>query len=402
VVSIAVDARKLGLVALATLLTGALLLGGPPDERAEARHAAEANPFYGDGMWIWYVSKAAGGNVNRIARKAHRRGIETLFIKSGDGGSTWGQFSPQLVSALKARGLNVCGWQFVYGSHPKREARVGAATVRRGADCLVIDAESNYEGRYAKASTYIAVLRRLIGGGYPLGLSSFPYADYHPAFPYSVFLGPGAAQYNLPQIYWKTIGDSVDVAYAHTWVWNRLYERQIMPLGQVYLNPKPRAIRRFRKLAIAHGFQGVSWWSWQHARRPQWRAVSRRIVPLSGFKPYDSFPKLRTGSAGDAVVWAQQLLAGGGYMHRVTGNFRSLTRGALIDFQADYGLAQTGTTNKPTWKAMLANLEPLAVRWTSKGAVAGGSAQAMLEPRSARLPARRYEIPSRGPRSPRG
>jgi peptidoglycan hydrolase-like protein with peptidoglycan-binding domain len=175
-----------------------------------------------------------------------------------------------------------------------------------------------------------------------------------------------------------------------------------MPLGQVYLNPKPRAIRRFRKLAIAHGFQGVSWWSWQHARRPQWRAVSRRIVPLSGFKPYDSFPKLRTGSAGDAVVWAQQLLAGGGYMHRVTGNFRSLTRGALIDFQADYGLAQTGTTNKPTWKAMLANLEPLAVRWTSKGAVAAGSAQAMLEPRSARLPARRYEIPSRGPRSPRG
>jgi Putative peptidoglycan binding domain len=246
------------------------------------------------------------------------------------------------------------------------------------------------------------VLRRQIGPSYPVGLTSFPYTDYHPAFPYSVFLGPGAAQYNLPQIYWKTIGDPVDVAYDHTWVWNRFYERPIMPLGQVYLNPRPRAIRRFRKLAIAHGFRGVSWWSWQHARRRQWRAISRRIVPLRGFEPYDSFPFLRRGSAGDAVVWAQQLLAGGGYMNRVTGYFRSATRAALIEFQAERGLAQTGTTNRATWKAMLANLEPRRVRWTPDGAVIAASGKTMPEPRSAELPARRYEIPPRGRRSPRG
>jgi len=402
VVSIAVDLRKSGILALAVLLTGALVLFGSAGRLAEGRHAARADPFHGDGMWIWYVSKAGHGDVRRIARKAHRRGIETLFIKSGDAGSTWRQFSQSLVSALQARGFNVCGWQFVYGLRPKAEAKVGAATVRRGADCLVIDAESHYEGRYAKASTYIAVLRRLIGSSYPVGLSSFPYADYHQAFPYSVFLGPGAAQYNLPQIYWKTIGDSVDAAYAHTWVWNRQYERPIAPLGQVYLNPKPRAIRRFRKLAIAHGFKGVSWWSWQHARRRQWKGVSRPIVPLRAFKPYDSFPFLRRGSAGDAVVWAQQLLAGGGYMREVTGYFRSLTWAALIGFQADHGLAQTGTTDTATWKAMLAELEPLAIRWTSNGAVAAGSTMATIEPRSARLPARRYEIPARGPGSPRG
>lgn len=401
-ISIAVDVRKLALVALSSLLAGALVLTSPAGEQAVARHAAQSNPFYGDGMWIWYVSKAARGNVDRIARRAHRRGIETLYIKSGDAGSTWSQFSPTLVSALKARGLNVCGWQFVYGRRPKAEARVGAATVRRGADCLVIDGEGHYEGRYAKASTYIAVLRRLIGPDYPVGLTSFPYTDYHPAFPYSVFLGPGAAQYNLPQIYWKTIGDSVDAAYDHTWVWNRQYERPIMPLGQVYLNPRPRAIRRFRKLAIGHGFQGVSWWSWQHARRRQWRAVGRRIIPLQGFEPYDSFPFLRLGSAGDTVVWAQQLLAGGGYMSRVSGYFRSATRAAVIEFQSDRGLAQTGAINTATWKAMLADLEPLPIRWTSSGAVAASSARAMPEPRSASLPARRYEIPTRGGRSPRG
>jgi hypothetical protein len=377
------------LAALAGVAAMLVILALP---RAAAQAPAK-NPFYGDGMWIWYVSKAAGGKVDRIARRAHRRGIETLFIKSGDAGSTWSQFTPGLVEALQARGLNVCGWQFVYGDRPKLEAKVGAATVRRGADCLVIDAEGHYEGRYRQASTYVLTLRRLIGSSYPLGLATFPYTDYHPAFPYSVFLGPGAAQYNLPQLYWKTIGDSVDGAYDHTFVWNRQYARPIMPLGQVYLDPPPREIRRFRKLAIAHGFPGVSWWSWQHATRRGWRAVGRAIVPLRSRRPYDSFPFLKQGSSGDAVVWAQQLLAGGDYLSVVTGYFRAKTKAAVIAFQGDRGLPQTGTTDGATWKAMLATLKPLAIRWTNAGAVAAGAPNAMPEPRSARLPALAYEIP---------
>jgi hypothetical protein len=43
---------------------------------------------------------------------------------------------------------------------------------------------------------------RKVGDAYPLALSSFPYVDYHPAFPYSVFLGQGGAQSNVPQLYW--------------------------------------------------------------------------------------------------------------------------------------------------------------------------------------------------------
>ena len=93
----------------------------------------------GDGMWIWYLSRAQGGNVNRIAKQAHKRGIEYVLVKSGDAGHTWSQFSPSLVSALHARGLKVCGWQFVYGDNPKGEAKVGAAAMARGADCLVGD-----------------------------------------------------------------------------------------------------------------------------------------------------------------------------------------------------------------------------------------------------------------------
>jgi Putative peptidoglycan binding domain len=351
------------------------------------------NPMAGDGMWIWYLSKAQGGNVNRIAKRARNRGIEYVLVKSGDAGRTWSQFSPALVNALHARNLKVCAWQFIYGDNPKGEARVGAASVARGADCLVIDAEGHYEGEYPQASTYMRNLRAAVGRDYPLALAAFPYADFHPAFPYSVFLGPGGAQYNAPQLYWKTIGDSVDEAFVHTWVWNRPYDRPILPLGQVYLNPKGKQIARFRRLAMAYGMEGVSWWSWQHARNRQWKAVGKRVAPLSSTLVYDSYPTLRPGSKGDLVAWAQQLLAGGGFSTPITGYYESPTRTAVSSLQSQRGLPATGSIDSATWRLLL-EFDALPVRWTKGGAVAArGAGVALPEPRSASLPARRYEIP---------
>jgi len=83
-------------------------------------------------MWIWVLSRSSGGNVGSLIARAHRYGISTLMIKSGDGASAWSQFSRQLVSSLHAGGLRVCAWQYVYGVHPVGEARVGAAAVAKG------------------------------------------------------------------------------------------------------------------------------------------------------------------------------------------------------------------------------------------------------------------------------
>ncbi len=363
----------------------------PPDPSA----AASSSPLAGDAMWIWYISKS-GGSAKRIAAKARKRGIEAVYIKSGDAGKNWSQFTPGLVNALNARGIDVCGWQFVYGNSPKAEAKVGASSVARGADCLIIDAEGDYEGQYAEASTYMSALRARIGPDFPLGLSSFPYVDFHPAFPYSVFLGPGGAQYNLPQVYWKTIGDTVDDSFVHTYVFNRAYGRAILPTGQTYLNPKPGQVRRFRQLAASHGMAGVSWWSWQHSRGRQWKAVSGSTAPIPGYQTYDSYPSLKLGSKGDLVAWAQQLLAGGGYATPVTGYFETPTRNAVLALQAAKGLTQSGTIDVPTWDVLQTHT-PLKVRWTRGGAVAASGATGgsfLPEPRSAKLEARAYEIPA--------
>lgn len=360
------------------------------------------NPLAGDGMWIWYMRKAQGGKPGQIAKRARKRGIEVVLIKSGDGKKYWGQFTSGLVNALHARGIKVCAWQFVYGRSPATEAAVAAAAVSRGADCFVIDAEGHYEGKYVEAQTYITSLRAKVGPDYPIALAAFPYVDYHPAFPFSVFLGPDGAQYNAPQLYWKTIGDAVDSAFTHTYVFNRAYERPILPLGQVYLNPPAKQIRRFRGLALSHGMPGVSWWSWQHAGKKQWKAVGGRAGAIPGYQPYNSYPFLRLGSKGDLVAWAQQLLAGGGYSTPISGYFESPTRTAVLQLQAAKGLSQTGNIDVPTWQALL-QFEPLRVRWTRSGAypARGKGAHVLPEPRSAQLPARRYEIPPPRARRPR-
>ena len=100
------------------------------------------------------------------------------------------------------------------------------ATVHIHHKFIVIDAETAYEGRYGAAQAYIQQLRAAIPPGFPLGLTSFPYVDYHPALPYSVFLGPGGADFNVPQVYWQAIGTTVDNAVQHTYVHNRIYQRR--------------------------------------------------------------------------------------------------------------------------------------------------------------------------------
>jgi peptidoglycan hydrolase-like protein with peptidoglycan-binding domain len=348
-------------------------------------------PFEGDGMWIWYASRSSGGSPDAIAARAQASGIETVFLKSSDGPNYWSQFNSAYVSALKARGLRVCGWQYVYGRLPVSEARAGRRAIQNGADCLVIDAEIEYEGRYAQASTYMSKLRAYAGPDYPIGLAGWPYVDYHPAYPFSVFLGPGGAQFNLPQMYWKAIGVSVDAVFARTYLYNQLYGRPIAPLGQTYQRPTRAELLRFRQLAAAYGAPGVSWWSWQETSTGAWAALARQLNPLgAAVAPGPVTPTLRRGARGDVVVWAQQHLLAAAQPVRVNGRYDSRTVRAVRAYQLAATLPVTGELDAPTWQSLLA-LPPAKVRWQAGRSTAS---TARTGPPSARLRARAREIPS--------
>jgi Putative peptidoglycan binding domain len=397
--------------ACAVLLSGAVILA-PAATAASggsgSQTAGSGAPFARQGMWIWYVSRSSGGRPASIIERARRSGVGTVYIKAGDGSDSWGQFSTYLISRLRRGGLDVCGWQFVYGDHPAAEARVGATAVGRGADCLVIDAEGHYEGKYAAADRYIRALRARIGAAFPLSLAGFPYVDYHPSFPYSVFLGPGGATYSQPQMYWKAIGTTVAGVYSHTYLFNRVYKKPIYPLGQTYLDPGPRQLKAFRKYANAYGAGGVSWWSWQETNGREWNALAASVAGVPGFRASYSHPILarvraRRGiSRGDLVVWAQEHLVAAGQRLGVTGIFGATTFTAVKAFQAANGLTVDGVVGTRTWRALLKH-EPVRIRWGARTSARSSGATrsrraAARAPLSAKLPARAYEIdPGPGP-----
>lgn len=374
---------RLGALALALL---ALTLIGP------AAASAARNPFKGDASWVWYVS-SSGGNGDAIGAAAAKHGLDAVYVKSGDGTNYWSQFSSELVDEIHAHGVKVCAWQFVYGDDPGGEARTAARAVASGADCLIIDAETAYEGRYAEADTYMTKLRSLVGDDYPLGLSSFPYVDYHGAFPYSVFLGPGGAQYNLPQLYWYSIGDPLVTAFNHTYSYNRPYDRPIYPTGQTYSDPPRRQLLDFRRYAAAFRAKGVAWWSWQETSKRELRAITKPVGRrVRGFKAGHDLADIQTGSRGDLVVWAQELLSGAGQVVPVTGEFGRTTRQAVESLQGQTGLPIDGVISDRTWRALL-KYEPLRVRWSKRGSPRALRAAGVDGPRSASLPSRSEGIP---------
>ncbi len=369
-----------------------------------------ASAFDGNGMWIWYVSRSQGGDPAAIAAQARSHGIGTVYIKSADGTGAWSQFNATTVAALKAAGLRVCAWQFVYGTNPVGEAQTGAAAQAAGADCFVIDAEGAYEGKYAQAQQYMTKLRQLLGASFPIGLTSFPYVDYHPAEPYSVFLGPGGATFNLPQVYWKTIGDTVDASLAHTYEWNRPFATGIFPLGQTYDGPPAADVERFRQLSGAYGARGLSWWDWQEASASDWSALSAPVAPVAA--PPTLWPTLaagsggKVGSKGDLVVWAQEHLNGAGYPITVDGQYGGGTASAVSAFQSASGLPVTGKVDAATWPVLL-RATPQMVDWVARSRARASAARAASAttagrngPATATLRAKRDEIPP-GPPAPR-
>lgn len=311
------------------------------------QQASARNPFKSQGMWIWYVSQTEKGNVKKIVAKAKKHKIKTLFIKSSDGANWWKQWDTY-APKLKEAGLEVCAWQYVYGSFPVVEATL-AARAAQSADCIVVDAEVEYKNRYKQAAQYISSLREQIGPKYPVGFTSFAYPDFHPTIPYSVFLGPGGAQWNLPQMYHWTFPTTVAKVFAHTYEYNQIYQRPIHPLGQTYDRTPRKQAELFRRYVRRYKAAGYSWWSWTHTLRKTWPAMRARMPRAAVRRPKRPYPELRQGNKSDMVRWVKlKLNAVGGNVGTTLSYDKNMTA-AVKRFQAANGLPTTGRVDAATW-----------------------------------------------------
>lgn len=313
---------------------------------AASAGAAGAEPLRGTSLWVAQAAPAP-----QLAAAAAPAGVRTLIVKAGDGTSADPQFGAALVGGLRAAGISVCAWTFAYGSDPLAEANVAIAAARSGAQCLVVDAEGAYDGRYGAAQLFVRSLRRALGPVFPIALAGQAEVLEHPTFPYSVFLGPGAFQLDMPQIYWRDLGLGVSAAYRACMGVNAIYGRPIVPVGQLYGGPSAGEVRQFAAQASELGSPGVSFFDLD--------AAEPALLPVLGEPPGRSpargiaLPVIRPGADGDEIVRAQELLNAAGARLPVGGFFGASTGRAVAAFQERHRLARTGLLDPATWRVLL-------------------------------------------------
>jgi ketosteroid isomerase-like protein len=164
----------------------------------------------GKGWFIWQVSRCEHGSASAIADKAAAAGLSHVLIKMVDRTYAYGinllgkDLVAPVAAALKARGIQVWGWHYVYGERPVDEAR---AAIRRAnqlqLDGYVIDAEGEYTqpGMAAAAHTFMANLKAGLPAEMPVALSSYRFPSLHPQLPWAAFLEH--CDLNMPQVYWQ-------------------------------------------------------------------------------------------------------------------------------------------------------------------------------------------------------
>ena len=242
----------------------------------------------GNWVWIWNWRRCEGGDPARVAARLQAAGCSGALVKAYDGARWFDQGVPwrEIARALRTHGLAVGGWGYHYGKDIAGEARRAIETMEYGeADLLVLDVESEFEGRPAAARELSERLRDAVGAGYPLYFSSFAIPRYHRSFPYDEFRRHGIG--TAPQLYWNAFGWPMEQALA------RMYEgyadlgfgpEETFPVAGLYREgsapyPSVQSVQGFIRETAARGYGSVSFWSYEHMDEAMWQAVAG---PASG------------------------------------------------------------------------------------------------------------------------
>jgi len=238
----------------------------------------------GKGWFIWQVPKCEGGSPAAIADRAAATGCTHVLLKVAERTFGFGfdaagrDLIPPVAEALRARGIQIWGWHYVYGDNPTGEANVAAQRCAKlKLDGYVIDAEKEYKqpGKAAAARTFMSVLR----AGIPntlVALSSYRYPSLHPQLPWSAFLEK--CDLNMPQVYWEQAHNPDQQLTRSLTEFGKTslvgFVRPVVPTGSAYGVPSPawRAtaadINKFYTTALNRGLPAANLYSWDYARSP--------------------------------------------------------------------------------------------------------------------------------------
>lgn len=234
----------------------------------------------GKGWFIWQIPRCEEGAPPAIAAAAQAAQLSHVLIKIAERHYAFGydhtgrDLLPPVVEALRARGIAVWGWHYIYGADPKREAQTGAQRARQlGLDGYVVDAETEFKrsNMADPARVFMQTMRAALPE-MPLALSSYRFPSLHPQLPWSAFLE--YCDLVMPQVYWEqTHNPDQQLARAVNEFANPAlvgHVRPVIPTGSAYgtgnWRATPEDITRFLAKAAALKLEGANLYSWDYAR----------------------------------------------------------------------------------------------------------------------------------------
>ncbi len=236
----------------------------------------------GKGMFIWKLAMCAVGDMNLLASMAVNAHFSWVAIKAADGiyhynqgvGPIWAQPNLLLdaVSALRAVGVRVWLWQYIYGANSLKQS-IAAAEAQKAVENIgrfnpdgwLIDPEIEYKrsGASAWADTYMNLLRASYPN-IPIGLCSFRFPTLHPQLPWHNFLRH--SNFHAPQVYWVLAHNSGDQLGRSVRELQALANLPVVPVGAAYSEngwqPTVAEINEFDRVAHALKLPGIAWWEW--------------------------------------------------------------------------------------------------------------------------------------------
>jgi ketosteroid isomerase-like protein len=242
----------------------------------------------GKGLFIWKIRDCENGDLQAIANTAVKAGLSYVLIKIADGTYSYNldpsgiDLVPSLVQKLTNLGVEVWGWQYIYGADPVGEAnkaiqRVNQTRVRG----FVVDVEKEFKepGKKMAAVKYMDRLRAAYPN-LPVALSSYRFPSYHPLVPWKEFLD--RCTYVMPQVYWVLAHNPADQLVRCVQEFQSITPyRPIIPTGSAYKSGQwrstPEDINSFLKTAESLNLTGANFWEWSNCRRyiPEtWQAIA--------------------------------------------------------------------------------------------------------------------------------
>lgn len=256
----------------------------------------------GKSIFTWMLRRCAGGDPARLAAMAQQAGLSWVALKMADGIYNFNQGSPPswvgpnllpgAVDALRAAGIRIFGWQYIYGANNLRQsiAAAEAAIAIRNiqlyeVDGWLLDPEGEYKrpGASAWADTYMTALRSACPD-LSIGLCSYRFPTLHPELPWNNFLRH--CNFHAPQVYWiqaHNAGDQLRRSYREL---KALRDLPVVPVGAAYYDtgfhwqPTVAELNEFNQVAHELECPGISWWEWgENGNGAEyilefWRAIS--------------------------------------------------------------------------------------------------------------------------------